>query len=189
MKYILGACTHYDEQILGNEIRIHLVSCKIEGNNRQTETDMKFHLQYVSCRSRVSSVGIALGYGLDDWGFESRQGLGIFLLATASRQALGSAEPPVKWVPRREADHSPSSRTEFKNAWSYTPSPLYVLMVWYLFKHRDNFTFITDKEEDVTLLGIANINWKPEQSSNLPLKLKKICLWKANNMAACELAV
>jgi hypothetical protein len=29
--------------------------------------------------------GIALGYGLDDRGFESRQGLGIFLFTTASR--------------------------------------------------------------------------------------------------------
>jgi hypothetical protein len=32
--------------------------------------------------------GIALGYGLDDRGFESRQGLGIFLY-TVSRPALG----------------------------------------------------------------------------------------------------
>jgi hypothetical protein len=31
---------------------------------------------------------IALGYGLDDRGFVSRQGLGIFLLATVSRPAL-----------------------------------------------------------------------------------------------------
>jgi hypothetical protein len=33
--------------------------------------------------------GIALGYGLDDRWFESRQGLGIFLFTTASRPALG----------------------------------------------------------------------------------------------------
>jgi hypothetical protein len=33
--------------------------------------------------------GIALGYGLDDWGFEFRQVLGIFLLTTTSRPALG----------------------------------------------------------------------------------------------------
>jgi hypothetical protein len=32
---------------------------------------------------------IALGYGLGDRGFESRQGLGIFLFTTASRPALG----------------------------------------------------------------------------------------------------
>jgi hypothetical protein len=28
-----------------------------------------------------------------------------------------------------------------KNVWSYTSTPQYVLMVWYLVKHRDNFTF------------------------------------------------
>jgi hypothetical protein len=41
--------------------------------------------------SRDSSVGIALGYGLDDrvLGFDSRQGLGIFLFITTSRTALG----------------------------------------------------------------------------------------------------
>jgi hypothetical protein len=33
--------------------------------------------------------GIALGYGMEDRGFESRQKLGIFLFTTASRPALG----------------------------------------------------------------------------------------------------
>jgi hypothetical protein len=40
--------------------------------------------------------GITLGYGLDDRGFESRQGMGIFLFTTASRPALG---PAIQWVP------------------------------------------------------------------------------------------
>jgi hypothetical protein len=52
------------------------------------------------------------------------QGLGIFLLATASRPALGLTQPSVKLVPgverpRREADHSRPSSAEVKNAWSY----------------------------------------------------------------------
>jgi hypothetical protein len=34
---------------------------------------------------------IALGYGLNDRGFESREELGIFLFTTVSRQALGPA--------------------------------------------------------------------------------------------------
>jgi hypothetical protein len=42
---------------------------------------------------------IALGYGLDDRGFKSRKGLGIFLFTTASRPALGSTQPPIQWVP------------------------------------------------------------------------------------------
>jgi hypothetical protein len=31
---------------------------------------------------------------------------------------------------------------EVKNAWSYTSTPQYFFMAWYLVKHRDNFTFI-----------------------------------------------
>jgi len=46
----------------------------------------------------------------------------------------------VMW-PGHEADHSPPSITEVKNAWSYTSVPPYVLMAWYLVKHRDNSTF------------------------------------------------
>jgi hypothetical protein len=43
--------------------------------------------------------GIALGYGLYDLRFESRQGLGIFLFTTASRPALGLTQPPIQWIP------------------------------------------------------------------------------------------
>jgi hypothetical protein len=31
-------------------------------------------------------------------GFDSRRGLGIFLLTNASRPALGPTEPPIQWV-------------------------------------------------------------------------------------------
>jgi hypothetical protein len=34
-----------------------------------------------------------------------------------------------------------ASSAEIKNAWRYTSTPPYVFMMWYLFKHRDNFTF------------------------------------------------
>jgi hypothetical protein len=76
-------------------------------------------------KSRDSSVGIALGYGLDDRGsFDSRRELGIFLFTTASRMALVSTQPPIQWVlgavslgvkrPVREAGHSPPSSAEVK---------------------------------------------------------------------------
>jgi hypothetical protein len=88
------------------------------------------------CKSRDSSVGIALGYGLDDRGSRVRfpgGGLGIFLFTTASRKALGSTQHPIQWVPgalslglklpQREADHSPPSSVEVKNEWRYTFTP------------------------------------------------------------------
>jgi hypothetical protein len=66
--------------------------------------------------------GIVLGYGLDDRGFESRQGLRIFLFSTVSRPALGPTQPPIQCAPRDpspgvrrpgvEADHSPPSSAE-----------------------------------------------------------------------------
>jgi hypothetical protein len=75
---------------------------------------------------------IALGYGPDDGEFKSQQGLGIFLLTTASGPALGHTQPPIQWVPAAlslgikrpgsEADHSPSI-TEVNNAWSCTSTP------------------------------------------------------------------
>jgi hypothetical protein len=72
------------------------------------------------------ACGIALGCGVDDGGFDSRQGLGIILLTTASGPALGSTQPPVQWVPGdlsygvkrpgREPDHWPPSCAKVKNA-------------------------------------------------------------------------
>jgi hypothetical protein len=65
--------------------------------------------------------------------FDSRRGLGIFLFTTASRQVLGPTQPPIQWelgalslgVKRsgREADYSPPSSAEIKNACSYTSTP------------------------------------------------------------------
>jgi len=59
--------------------------------------------------------------------------LGIILVTTASRPALGPTLPPIHWVPGalspavkrpgREADHSPPSSAEVKDAWSYIPIP------------------------------------------------------------------
>jgi hypothetical protein len=82
--------------------------------------------------------------------FDSRRGLGIFLFTTASRTALGPSQPPIQWVPGtlslgvkrqgHEADHSPPSSAEVKNAWSYTSTPQYVFMAWCLVKRRDKFT-------------------------------------------------
>jgi hypothetical protein len=96
-----------------------------------------------------SSVGIALGYGLDDRGSRVRfpAGAGNFSLGTTeSRTALGPTQPPIQWVPGalslgvkrpgREADHSPHLVPRLKNEWSYTSTPPIRLMAWCLAKAR-----------------------------------------------------
>jgi len=77
--------------------------------------------------------GIALGYGLDNRGLVSQLDLGIFLYATSSRPTLELTQPLIQWVPGAlslgvkrpvsEADRSPPSSSEVKNAWSYTSTP------------------------------------------------------------------
>jgi hypothetical protein len=62
-------------------------------------------------------------------GFESREGLEIFLFITASRKFLGPTQPPIQYIlgalslgikkPGREADHTRLPSAEVKNAWSY----------------------------------------------------------------------
>jgi hypothetical protein len=74
-----------------------------------------------------------MGWTIGVLWFDSRRELGIFLFTTASRTALGSTQRPIQWVPGalslgvkrpvREADHSPTSNAEVKNAWSYTSIP------------------------------------------------------------------
>jgi hypothetical protein len=106
----------------------------------------------------------ALGYGLDDRVFESRHGLGIFLLTTASRPALWPTQPPIQRTPGaltlkvkqpgREADQPHPSSAGVKNAWSYTSTPpicLHGVMFIYKEKLRDNFTF-TFKEASLAVL-------------------------------------
>jgi hypothetical protein len=52
----------------------------------------------LTLKSRDSSVGIALGYGLDDRESRVRFPAGVFLFTTASRASLGPTQPPIQWV-------------------------------------------------------------------------------------------
>jgi hypothetical protein len=66
----------------------------------------------------------ATGWTIGVLGFDSRRGLEMFLLTTASRTALWSTQSPDQWVlgalslgvkrPGCAADHSPPSRAEVK---------------------------------------------------------------------------
>jgi hypothetical protein len=105
------------------------------------------HTYFVN-RSRRSSVG----YGLDNQGFKSRQGLGIFLFTTASRPALESSQPSVQWLrgalslggkaAGREADHSHNLMSRSRMRRCTAPLPQYAFMAWCSVKrHRDKFTF------------------------------------------------
>jgi hypothetical protein len=102
-----------------------------------------------------SSVGLALGYGLDDREFESRQGAGNFPLHHRVQTGSGTHQtsypmstrgsfPGVK-RPGREVDHSPSS-AEVKNVWSYTSTPQYTFMVWCSVKEKEYLQLVRENE-------------------------------------------
>jgi len=85
-------------------------------------------------------------------GFEFQLEAGIFLFITAPRPVVAPTQPPTPWLPgtlslgakqpAREADHSPKSIAEVKNAWIYIAVSPNVFMSWCLIKHRENLTFI-----------------------------------------------
>jgi len=79
--------------------------------------------------------------------FDSRKGqvfVFFFFFSTASKPALGTAQPHFQWVPGgggffpgHEPDHSPPSNAKSKNAWSYTSTPSYVFVAC---NYREKFT-------------------------------------------------
>jgi hypothetical protein len=106
-------------------------------------------------KSRDSSVGIALGYGLDDQGSRVRflAGAGNFSLHHRVQNGSGAHPPsypmgtrcsfPGVKRPGREADHSPPSSAEVKE-WAelYLHFPNTPSWRGAQLKHRDNFTFM-----------------------------------------------
>jgi hypothetical protein len=108
-------------------------------------TVYKFNVSYRVQLRKMTNIYLGV------LGFDSRQGLVIFLFTTASRTALGPTEPPVQWVPAalslgvkrwgREADQSPPSSAEVKE-WVdlYLDSPNTPSWRGAQLKHRENFT-------------------------------------------------
>jgi hypothetical protein len=71
-----------------------MVWCSVKA---QRQLYLYFKHEYMS---RDISVGIALGYGLNDQSSRVRfPEVGIFIFTTASRTALGPSQPPIQWVP------------------------------------------------------------------------------------------
>jgi len=60
------------------------------------------------------------------------------------------------------ADHPPPSRAKIKDVWSYMSTPPYTFMMWYLIKHRDNFT----------------LQWTEHKFLSGPILLKGDDCWK-----------
>jgi hypothetical protein len=106
------------------------LSVRDQVSNPYRTTGKIMILYILILNSRDSSVGIVTKLGAGRSGSDSRQSLGIFLFATASRLDLWPTQPPTQWVAGAlspgvkqtgcEADHSPPSSSEVKNAWSYT---------------------------------------------------------------------
>jgi hypothetical protein len=100
-------------------------------------------------------------------------GLGIFLFTTASRTTLGPTQPRMQWVtgtlslevkrPGCEADHSPPSSAEVKNAWSYNSTLQYTFIAWYLVKlfYIDliRYKFVSLMLSPVPLIYNTVISW------------------------------
>jgi hypothetical protein len=102
--------------------------------------DPTYYYYYYCCyyyysKSRDSSVGMALGYGLDDRGSRVLFPEGGWEFSLHHRVQNGSGAHPASYTmgtrrsflgvkrPRREADHSPPSSAEVKNELSYTFTP------------------------------------------------------------------
>jgi hypothetical protein len=128
MSLLLYFCNINDIFILyynKNIIPIKVLAFK---GTAQVRTKIKIHNQILVPVNTFNYLGgnisWATGWTIGVLGFDSRRGLGIFLLTTASRTALRSTQPPIQWVPGalalgvkrpgREADHSPPSSAEVK---------------------------------------------------------------------------
>jgi hypothetical protein len=96
---------------------------------------VQIFLSTLFTQSHDSTVSIAMGYGLDDWGSRVRflAGAGNFSLHHCIKNGSMPTQPPIQRVlgalslavkrPGCEADHSPPSTAKVKNAWSYTSTP------------------------------------------------------------------
>jgi hypothetical protein len=85
-------------------------------------------------RNRDSSVGIATGWGLDEWRVEFLVTIGSNIFSPPRRSDRLRGTPSFLYSgyrgysPRHTADHSPPTSTEAKKTWNYTSTPPYVFI-------------------------------------------------------------
>jgi hypothetical protein len=87
---------------------------------------LTYSLRHVAGAAVSQAVySLTMGWTIGRLRFDPRQRQRIFILAPASRPALGPTQTPIQWVPGsfpggkarpgRDADHSPPSSAEVKN--------------------------------------------------------------------------
>jgi hypothetical protein len=99
--------------------------------------------------SSDSSVDYALNYGIKDRGIRFRVPAGFHNFPAVSRPVHTSLLPSVQRanfpgsnMDGCEPDHSYPSRAEVKTIWSYTFTPSYVCMSWYIIKQMNTSTLL-----------------------------------------------
>jgi hypothetical protein len=112
-----------------------LTVCDVSKETRNKFIIIAFLNVLSSGKSRDGSVGITLGYGLDERGSRVRFPTGAGNSSLHHRVQTSSGAHPASYPmctrgsflgvkrPGREADHSPPSSADVKNAWSYTSIP------------------------------------------------------------------
>jgi hypothetical protein len=114
----------------------------------------------INMKSRDSSVGIALGYELDDRGSRVRFPVGGGNFSLHHRVQIGSGAHPASY-PMGTRGSFPGSKAAVAWSWPLTsiycrgrrmrgvipPLPQYAFMAWCLVKHRDNFVIIGNEYE------------------------------------------
>jgi hypothetical protein len=104
----------------------------MDEQRKRKQTNIHLSFAYVEGGAEIAQWYNA-GLQPERSGVRVPAGAGNFLFITASRSALGPTQSPNQWVPvalslgvkrpGREADHSPQSSAEVKNAWRYTSTP------------------------------------------------------------------
>jgi hypothetical protein len=140
---------------------------------------------------RTPSTLWLLDYGLDDrasFAGSSRE----FFSSPQSPDQLGPTQPPIQRLlgvkqSGCEADHSPPSSAEVKNAWKYTSTLPYVLMAWCLLKLRDKLTFTFRLSFSKIYISNRQIS-RPMRYTNLhEIHLEDICTtnWCSHFYSCC----